>query len=361
MPFSDPSFDDDYEALRQRILQRQQARYLADNQNDGTDAILPVMAGGLDMLKGQSAAQLDPVATATGLNINKYQGTPISPIIKEALLNRQTKSRQEALDDQSMLKGIEDIRQKRADSRLKGQMADSNLALAYAKLATEVGQKEADRQLKKFLQENGFDQQENILSKTQAFTGEENQKNRDSALERTKISANAKTKSAGQPKEYQFKAAHFGKTMVNASDVLDQLEKQGAPLTDQTAYSTGQLKSILPFGIGEGMLPEWQKEQKQAELSFINAILRRESGAAVPEQEYTRYRKQYFAVPGDTPDVLAQKRQNRLQAIENLKAESGPAWAAGAMISRPAPLGPKSKGISKEEAVAELKRRGRIK
>jgi hypothetical protein len=41
----------------------------------------------------------------------------------------------------------------------------------------------------------------------------------------------------------------------------------------------------------------------QAKADFINAQLRRESGAAIAQSEFSNADKQYFPVPGDTPDV----------------------------------------------------------
>jgi hypothetical protein len=49
----------------------------------------------------------------------------------------------------------------------------------------------------------------------------------------------------------------------------------------------------------------------QARLDFISAILRRESGAAISAGEFVTEEKRYFPMPGDSPQVIAQKRQAR--------------------------------------------------
>ena len=65
---------------------------------------------------------------------------------------------------------------------------------------------------------------------------------------------------------------------------------------------------------------------EQAQRNFINAILRRESGAAISESEFENARIQYFPQPGDSEEVLAQKKRNRELVQENLVRESGSAF-----------------------------------
>ncbi|MFA6078115.1 MAG: hypothetical protein WC724_03835 [Candidatus Paceibacterota bacterium] len=49
----------------------------------------------------------------------------------------------------------------------------------------------------------------------------------------------------------------------------------------------------------------------QAQRNFINAVLRRESGAVISPAEFENGKQQYFAQPGDKPEVVAQKKANR--------------------------------------------------
>lgn len=60
-----------------------------------------------------------------------------------------------------------------------------------------------------------------------------------------------------------------------------------------------------------------------AQDEFIAASLRQDSGAAIPEEELERQRRIYFPMPGDGPEVIEQKRQARIRAIEGLKQSSG--------------------------------------
>ena len=93
---------------------------------------------------------------------------------------------------------------------------------------------------------------------------------------------------------------------------------------------------MLPFGVGNySQSPEYQ-QAKQARDDFINAQLRRESGAAIAPSEYTNADRQYFPQPGDGPEVLAQKAKNRALAVEGMRRAAGPSYAPSAQIGAPA-------------------------
>jgi hypothetical protein len=67
---------------------------------------------------------------------------------------------------------------------------------------------------------------------------------------------------------------------------------------------------------------EYQKYE-QAKRDFVNAQLRRESGAAISQGEFTSAEKQYFPIPGDSPEVIKQKSANRRAAVEAMGREGG--------------------------------------
>lgn len=68
--------------------------------------------------------------------------------------------------------------------------------------------------------------------------------------------------------------------------------------------------------------PEGQ-QYKQAEDEFINAALRRESGAAIQQSEYDRFEKIYFVRPGDTPANIKQKQDARERVIKGFRVAAG--------------------------------------
>ena len=113
----------------------------------------------------------------------------------------------------------------------------------------------------------------------------------------------------------QEKATGFFGRAAQSQIILNDLENQGTLMRNYLA-------GAVPFGnflrTSEG------QRYDQAKRDFINAILRQESGAVIGESEFANAEKQYFPQPGDSPEVIAQKRQNREAAIAGLKVASGP-------------------------------------
>lgn len=119
--------------------------------------------------------------------------------------------------------------------------------------------------------------------------------------------------------------------MNDANSVLNDLEGQGTEFVQQNLEK-------VPLGLGNyGRSPDFQKYD-QARRDFVNAVLRRESGAVIADSEFENANKQYFPVPGDSPEVIEQKRRNRINAIEGVRAGSGEgaAYADGMQPAKPA-------------------------
>ncbi len=114
----------------------------------------------------------------------------------------------------------------------------------------------------------------------------------------------------------QSKALLFGSRMREAGKVLDELEKSGT--------TTSVPGSRSGYGIGSVVtaLSSSQKQQlDQAKRDFVNAVLRRESGAVIADSEFDNADKQYFPQIGDSPKVIAQKRRNRELATNGILQE----------------------------------------
>jgi hypothetical protein len=62
----------------------------------------------------------------------------------------------------------------------------------------------------------------------------------------------------------------------------------------------------------------------QAQRDFINAVLRRESGAVISDEEFANARLQYLPQPFEGPEILRQKAANRKIAIEGMRRSAGP-------------------------------------
>jgi len=134
------------------------------------------------------------------------------------------------------------------------------------------------------------------------------------------------SKKVAQPKPPsgdQFKAAGFAKRIEQAEDVFNKLGDEGY----NRAGVEETIKSKIPgFASNFGIDLSQSQMQDQAERNFVNSVLRRESGAAISASEFDSAEKQYFPRSGDSADVAAQKRANRQQVLESLKAESSGAY-----------------------------------
>jgi hypothetical protein len=125
-----------------------------------------------------------------------------------------------------------------------------------------------------------------------------------------------KTASDKPMNEGQSKAALFGSRMKASHEVLDSLAGDGVT-TSTPGSRTG-------FGVGavlNTMSSAKQQQLNQAKRDFVNAVLRRESGAAIAESEFSNADSQYFPQVGDAPEVIQQKSNNRALAIRGILAE----------------------------------------
>jgi hypothetical protein len=126
--------------------------------------------------------------------------------------------------------------------------------------------------------------------------------------------------------EAQGKATGFAMRAREASDILDMVGQDGK-------VQPGLLKRMAEatplIGEGLGTIANFtqtsaQQQVEQAQRNFVNAVLRQESGAAVNESEFNNAKKQYFPQPGDSKEVIEQKRLNRQTAIQSFEVAAGP-------------------------------------
>ena len=125
----------------------------------------------------------------------------------------------------------------------------------------------------------------------------------------------------------------------------DRVQASNAVLSSPPAdLMTAKVADAIPGG--NFMLNAPQQQFLQAERDFINAMLRRESGAAIAPSEFESARKQYIPQPGDRPETLEQKRLARERAFSGLARELGPNYQPAKLSSAPA-----TGGWGKAEAV----------
>lgn len=115
--------------------------------------------------------------------------------------------------------------------------------------------------------------------------------------------------------ETQTNLQIYGTRMKEAEDVFKSLEPKMDEFTKPSAVISGNLPNLL-----KGV--DWQSYD-QAKRNFVNAVLRRESGAVISPSEFVNAEKQYFPQPGDAPQVIEQKRRNRATVISEFERLGG--------------------------------------
>jgi hypothetical protein len=93
------------------------------------------------------------------------------------------------------------------------------------------------------------------------------------------------------------------------------------PVADAMTSIGDRAANLDPTGLVRGAVQsdDFQVAQ-QAGDEFLQAILRKDTGAAITSQEQALYGQTYIPQPGDNPAVLAAKRQARARAVEALKS-----------------------------------------
>jgi hypothetical protein len=139
----------------------------------------------------------------------------------------------------------------------------------------------------------------------------------------------------GNFSEQQFMSAGFAERLAQANTDLEGLMSSGFDPSSTSVAAQGLMEDILPFG-NFAVSPEYQQFE-QARREFINAQLRRESGAVISDEEFANADQQYFPLPGDSPEVIEQKRRSRELAIQNMINAAGgalqnPPETGGAVI-----------------------------
>ena len=104
-----------------------------------------------------------------------------------------------------------------------------------------------------------------------------------------------------------------------------------------TGYDPAAILSTRGEFVPNVAKSEQDQQAEQAMLNFVSAVLRKESGAAIPITELVAETRKYFPMRGDKPGVLAQKERARAQAIKNLVAGAG---RAGSTYQKAAPSAP---------------------
>lgn len=162
---------------------------------------------------------------------------------------------------------------------------------------------------------------------------------------------------AGPMNEAQSKDALYANRMLSAEKTFRTVEGAG---TSRMNTLLGGVSDKIGYNLRS---PDYQKFD-QAQRDFINATLRRESGAVISDAEFDNARKQYFPQPGDTADVIKQKRANRAEALRGIAAGAGKGYRPENVMSpegdiRPNPATTRAaklpQGYTPDRAIQEAK------
>ncbi len=123
--------------------------------------------------------------------------------------------------------------------------------------------------------------------------------------------------------EQQSKDALFGARMQESNKILNNLENSGVSQTvmSRLPWVGDPLSTALPSILGGAN--ESQGKYMQARRDFINAVLRKESGAVIADSEFSNAEKQYFPQIGDSKEIIAQKARNRELATKMILGSAG--------------------------------------
>lgn len=118
-------------------------------------------------------------------------------------------------------------------------------------------------------------------------------------------------------------------TEGQSKDVVYSTRARGAlealdPIAPVLADRGQRAAEVVPFGLGRELQSDQYQVAKNAGDEFLQAILRKDTGAAITEQEQALYGKTYLPQPGDSEAVIAQKAQARQRAIAAIEGGMSP-------------------------------------
>lgn len=196
-----------------------------------------------------------------------------------------------------------------------------------------------------------FDQKKEIFDQAMAsakFDSDQKQQIKDNWFKQQdlnlKVQANANSNTPASFKEWQLAGGQAGTGKSYAEFIsgggkpptADESKAAGYALRMKEADNNIKLLTkqfadkSLPGQVFQANAPSFlmssdNQQLDQAKRDFLNAVLRRESGAVISPTEFASGNKQYFPQPGDLPAVISQKALNRRTSLEGIVGSSGTA------------------------------------
>lgn len=134
----------------------------------------------------------------------------------------------------------------------------------------------------------------------------------------------------------QSKAATMVDRMNDANGVISKNENINEGVLSKPMGIAQAIPFVRDSALFNAVASPERQQVVQAQRNFVNAILRVESGAAVSESEFNNAQRQYFPQVGDSKEVIEQKRQNRVTAMQGMAREAGPNYKPpAALVAQP--------------------------
>ena len=122
------------------------------------------------------------------------------------------------------------------------------------------------------------------------------------------------------PTAAQQTVAEYAARLEQAEPILVSLQ-DGISGMNRVAFAT---QLAMPATLRSAEM----KQYTQAASNFINAKLRRESGAVIASSEFTEARSQYLPAAGDSDELLKQKKANRDLVFASMRKAAGTAYSS---------------------------------
>lgn len=114
-----------------------------------------------------------------------------------------------------------------------------------------------------------------------------------------------------------------------------ELASNGAALTGTLDSFIRSIPVIGQSAVGNSLVSNDRQLAEQSGSEFVNAILRKDSGAALTPDEVANYGKTYLPQSGDGEPVLKQKQEARTRAMQGIRDGLGSASILAAEVNRP--------------------------
>lgn len=156
----------------------------------------------------------------------------------------------------------------------------------------------------------------------------------------------------------ESKAAGFADRMTEQERILSDVS--GAPTG--WAGTFGNMVSdndYIPDAFESSLMTGDFQRYDTARRNFINAQMRRESGAVIGKDEFANANKQYFPMPGDDEATLRDKAQARKTVIDAMRRDAGPTYKTrGGSPELDAARDAIARGAPKDAVIKRLRENG---